>query len=489
MRNFILTVGVVFFTGMFLNAQNQEDALRYSNTFLTATARYLGLGGAYGAVGADFSSLSSNPAGIGLYKKSEFTITPSLFFANTGSSYNGSSLEDGRNNFALGNTGIVLAIKPVDRLDRLPIQNFQFGFGLNRIKDFNNRTQIQGVNDKNSLLDAYLEYSDGINPNDLNNFDTRLAFDTYLIDTIPGGSNYSYMNAYDYIGGFTSAMQRKSIETKGSMNEWVLSGGMNISDRFYFGATLGFPYLRYYRTSTYSEINQNPDKDLKEFDLRETLETKGSGFNIKVGTIAKVTPWLRLGLAYHSPTWYNNMHDGWNSRVKAYYANGDYYNSSSPDGSYDYKLQTPGKAIGSVAFIIGNLGLISADYEYIDYAKAKLRAGDYGFYDENTAITDNYTSASNIRVGTEWRLGLVQVRGGYSNYGSPFKTGINDGEMQTYSAGLGFRSQDYFFDAAFAYSKSSSDYYLYGTKNIVVNPVKNDYKYYNLMLTIGYRFE
>ncbi len=113
--------------------------------------------------------------------------------------------------------------------------------------------------------------------------------------------NLIYMDAYDYVGGFTSTLQRKSIETKGSMNEWVLSGGMNISDRVYFGATLGFPYIRYYRTSTYSEINQNPERDLKEFGLTENLETKGSGFNIKVGAIAKVMPWLRLGLAYHSP--------------------------------------------------------------------------------------------------------------------------------------------------------------------------------------------
>jgi hypothetical protein len=297
------------------------------------------------------------------------------------------------------------------------------------------------------------------------------------------------MDAYDYLGGFTSALQRKSIETDGSMNEWVLSGGMNVSDRFYFGATLGFPYIRYFRTSTYTEINQNTEKDLKEFTLRESLETKGSGFNIKIGTIAKVTPWLRLGLAYHSPSWYNNMHDGWNSRMIAYYSNGDKFDVSSPNGNYEYKLQTPGKAIGSIALLFANRGLISADYEYIDYSGAKLRAGDYGFYDENSAIKDNYTSVGNLRLGTEWRVGLMQVRGGYSNYGSPFKSGVNDAKLQTYSAGFGFRAEAYYFDAAFAWSKSTSDYYLYGTENLVVNPVKNDFENFNLMFTVGYRFE
>ncbi len=490
MRNFILTVGLVFFVGIVLKAQNAEDALRYSSTFLTGTARYTGLGGAYGAVGADFTSLSSNPAGIGLYKKSDFSITPMLSFTGAKSAYNGMSLDDGSNNFALGNVGIVLSVAPVDRLDRLPIKNFQFGFGLNRLKDFNNRVQIQGINSQNSLLDAYLEYSNGLNPEGLNNFDTRLAFDTYLIDTIPGQSNFPYLDAYDYLGGFTSTLQRKSIETDGSMNEWVLSGGLNVSDKFYFGATLGFPYIRYFRTSSFTEINQNTEKDLKEFTLRESLETKGSGFNIKVGAIAKVMPWLRLGLAYHSPSWYNNMHDGWNSGIKAYYKNPDYYYyANSPSGNYDYKLQTPWRTIASAAFIIGNRGLVSLDWEYVDYSKAKLRASDDGFFDKNADIKNYFTNANNIRLGTEWRLGLMQVRGGYSNYGSPFKSGINDAKLQTYSAGFGFRAEEYYFDAAFAWSKSSSKYFLYGTENVVVNPVKNDFENFNLMFTVGYRFE
>ena len=84
---------------------------------------------------------------------------------------------------------------------------------------------------------------------------------------------------------------------------------------------------------------------------------------------------------------------------------------------------------------------------------------------------------------------MLQVRGGFSNYGSPFKTGLNDAQMKTFSAGLGYRSKDFYLDAAFAWSKSSSDYYLYGTENVIVNPVKNDFDYYNLMFTFGYRFD
>lgn len=489
MRRFILAIGVLCFLTADLSAQNEEDVLRYSNVRLQGTARYLGLGGAYGAVGADFSSLSSNPAGIGLYKTSEFSISPSLYFANAESSYNGNLSEDSRNNFALGNAGVVLAMEPVDRLDRNPVANFQIGFGINRLKDFNNRIYIEGVNDQNSLLDTYVEYAGNKNPENLNAFDTRLAFDAFLIDTVPGVDPFTYVNAYSYIGGFSSALQRKSIETKGSINEWVLSGGMNLSDRFYFGLTVGFPSIRYDQKSTFNEVNQTePEKDLDQFNYYENLETRGGGINFKLGAIARPLPWLRVGAAYHSPTWYNELNDRWETRMNAYYTNGDFFEYRSPIGEYTYDIQTPWKAIGSVALFFGNLGLISADYEYVDYTNGQLKP-TLEFSDKNNIIENSFASAHNIRVGTEWRVGVMQLRAGYANYGSPFESGINDGQLSSYSAGLGYRNKLFSIDAAFVYSTSEMDYYLYGTDDIETNPSKNIYDAYNVMVTFGYRFE
>jgi len=159
MKKIILITGLLYAFSFSILAQNEEDVLRYSSYNIIGTARYLGLGGAYGAVGADFSSLSTNPAGIGVYKMSEFTISPSIFFGNSESFYNGRTLDDGRNNFALGNVGIVLVGKPTDRLDKNPVENYQFGFGLTRMNDFNNRIIMEGKNDQHSLLDTYLEYA------------------------------------------------------------------------------------------------------------------------------------------------------------------------------------------------------------------------------------------------------------------------------------------------------------------------------------------
>lgn len=493
MKNTVLIILSSLLIGLFagkVSAQNEEDVLRYSAPQLIGTARYMGLGGAYGAVGADFSSLSSNPAGIGLYKRSDFSITPMLKFGNIESSYQGRTGTDSKNNFALGNVGFVLNFETSSKLDSRPFRNFQLGFGNNRITDFNNKTYIQGVNSQNSLLDTYLIYAGNKNPENLYAFDTRLAFDTYLIDTVPGEPIPTYVNAYSYIGGFTSALQRKSIETEGSMNEWVISGGMNVNEQLYFGVTFGFPRIRYYQESTYNEVNQTePNRDLDQFSYYEELETTGTGVNIKIGTIFRPLDWIRIGAAYHSPTWFNDMNDRWSTRMTAYYTNSDQFSAYSPIGEYSYDIKTPSKFLGSLALFFGNNGLVSADYEYVNYGNGRL-GPNIDFSTQNEVIKNNFDAASNFRVGTEWRVGLVQLRGGYAHYASPFKSGINDGEIQHITAGLGYRGKQYYMDAALVYSLSEMDYFLYGSNLISPVPTAvNTQKNYNFLLTIGYKFD
>jgi len=488
MKKFIFIAGILFWLQPALWAQNEEDVLRYSNYSISGTARSVALGGANGVLGADFTSLSTNPAGIGVYKKSEFTISPSINFGSTKSTYLGKTPDDGKNNFALGNVGFVIVGTPVDRLNSNPIKNYQFGFGINRLQDFNNRVFIEGINDQNSLLDAYLDYAGNKNPESLNQFDTRLAFDTYLIDTLQSQSPITYINAYDYLGGFTSALQQKSIETSGSMNELVLSGGMNIGDKFYFGLTFGFPYIRYQQKSTYREINQTENPDLGEFTVSEDLETKGSGFNMKLGAIVKPTSFLRIGAAFHTPTWYNNITDKWNSNTKAYYlTDGKSFPAASPYGEYKYDIKTPWRAMLSAAAILDTRGLISAEYEYVDYSNARLRP-TVDLSDKNDLIKSNFTQTHNFRLGAEVNLGAMQLRAGYAYKMSPFADDINDAGVQIVSGGLGFRTAEFFVDAALSYSISNLDYYLYSSQNYTA-AADLSYNNYNFILTFGYRFE
>lgn len=486
MKKFILIAGILYLFSGLATAQNEEDVLRYSTYDITGTARYMGLAGAYGAIGADFSSLSNNPAGIGLYKKSEFTISPSLFFGNSEGSYMGNTLSDGKNNFALGNIGIVVAGAPEDRLDRSPVKNYQFGFGLNRLRDFNNRAIIEGPNSESSLLDTYLEYAGNKSPEALNPFDTRPAFDTYLIDTVPGASEFMYINGYEYIGEFTTAIQRQTLQTSGSMNEVVLSGGLNISDKVYIGLTFGFPYMRYKQTSNYTEFNQTEERDLDEFTVTENLETRGSGFNIKFGAIARPTPFLRVGASFHTPTWFNNITDKWSTTTEAYYTNGDYYRSSSPRGEFTYDIKTPWRVSGSAALILGRVGLISAEYTYVDYTSARL-SPSADFTAPNNVINNNFTQTHNLRFGTEILIGVMQVRAGYAYNMNPFNEGVNNAKWETITGGVGYRGSDFFVDAALSYNMSGRDYFLYSSQNYEAKG-SLDYSNYNFLITLGYRF-
>jgi hypothetical protein len=151
----IIAILVAIIVSSALYAQNENDALRYSLINYGGTARFAGMSGAYGAVGADFSSLSQNPAGIGLYRKSEFTITPVLSSNNITSNYMGTSISDSRNTMYLGNIGYVFSQNLKGHAG--PLVNIQFGFGVNQLARFNNRMTISGFNNNNSLLTTYVD--------------------------------------------------------------------------------------------------------------------------------------------------------------------------------------------------------------------------------------------------------------------------------------------------------------------------------------------
>jgi len=475
-----------------ISAQTAVDALRNSQITFGGTARYMGMAGAFSAVGADFSTLSTNPAGIGLYKRSEFTISPSVYWAKTSSAYNGSYNEDSKSNFNLSNAGIVIVHDIARQKPGSDWKNMQFGFGVNRYNNFNNRMRIEGPNMDNSLLTAYNDYADGTNYTNLytgqNAFDIGPAFDTYLLDTLPGETS-QYRNAMPPDG----VSQRKAMETRGSMNEFLFSIGGNYKDKLYIGATFGIPYTRYFEESVYTEdamAEVVSYEEFRSFSVRNYLEARGAGFNFKFGLIYRVQDWLRISGAIHTPTWFG-IHEEYNTRTDSYFDNGDSYYSKSPLGAYDYKLNTPWRAIGGLAFVIGKIGIISADYEYVDYGNAQFKSRNYydswdNFQDLNYDIREYYAKTGNIRVGTEWRINSIMLRGGYALYGSPYKDGFNDGERTSFTGGLGFRDKFYSFDIAYVYTKTNEDYYLYDKQ--YVNPAKNETVSNSIVATLGFRF-
>jgi hypothetical protein len=453
----------------------------------------MGLSGAFGSLGADVTTMSTNPAGIGLFKSSEFSITPAVHTGNVESMFNGSLGSDSRSVFHLGNVGMVLSSKSKTDPKKPGWRYVNFATGLNRVNDFNFRYDMYGTNSGNSLLDTYVESANDTYFQDIEEdpfgeyaFDLNLAWWTYLLDFADPVTVDQYRSPIP-LG--VSKLQRKSIETRGSMNEYLFSMGANYNDRLYLGMSFGIPFIRYYESSIYTESDIE-GSDLKYFDRYDDLETRGSGFNFKLGFIYRASDWFRLGASFHSPSWFGNMKDYYTTTmVSEFYtpdANGDTrYVENSPSGYYEYNLNTPYRVQGSMAFIIGNVGLVSADYEFADYASARMDAYDYNFNTENAAIKNSYTGAHHIRVGTEWRYNIFSFRAGAKYFTSPYKNDINDGSKLGFSGGLGLRQDWFFMDLAYSYSKMEEDYYFYNTAEFSSGPVLNKTLTHNVLLTVG----
>jgi hypothetical protein len=281
-------------------------------------------------------------------------------------------------------------------------------------------------------------------------------------------------------------VQAKTVTTRGSINEIDIAFGGNFNDRLYFGATIGIPILRYYEYSHYSEIkNDTAVHYFRSMTYDQELQTTGTGINFKVGLIYRPANWVRIGASIHTPTYYGYMRDSWNSTMTGELDYGT-NTSSSPLGSFDYQLSTPFRAIGSVAFIIGNFGLISGEYEYVDYSQSRFYASSTSFSDVNTDIRNKYRTPLNLRFGTEWRIQNFLLRGGFAYYGSPYQSGINTSEMYVGSFGLGYRVKHFFCDMSYLWSQAKEDYYFYDPT--MINPSKNRYTTSTVTATIGFRF-
>lgn len=462
-------------------SQNEIDALRYSQTFPTGTARFTSMGGAFGALGGDFSSLNLNPAGIGVFRKSEISFSPSIFSNSSTTKHYGSSGFGNKTNFNFGNAGIVVTFETGENNGWVSIS---IGFGYNRMNNFNTRLSIEGINNESSLLDIYKQQIEDVNADyqQMNQFGSALAWDAYLVDTIGG----KYFTAIPNYG----ETQKKTINRSGSIGETFFSFGGNYNNKLYLGGTVGFTRIRFGEISTYSESTDSKDTttNLNSFFLTENLSTNGSGINFKMGMIYRIHDAVRIGGAIHSPTYYD-LSDKWDAKLDANFDD-TVFNFQSAQGLNDYSIVTPFKAIGSIAFIFGKSGLLSFDYEFLDYSLARISgsgANNYSYSSENAQINDKYKSAGNIRIGTEWKINPFSLRAGYSNYGNPFSAGVgNKGTVNSFSAGLGIRDEGYFIDFGYVLSKGSENYYLYAPT--LVKATNFEFLSQSFMVTLGVKF-
>lgn len=477
----ILTVLVLLLPA---RAQNELDALRFSMTDPGSTARFIAMGGAFGALGGDFSTLSLNPAGLGIYRSSEFTITPSMSFQRVRTDYFGTTEEDIKYNFNLNNVGLVLATPLGRGSDDAGWKYLNLGFGLNRHSNFNSNWRAEGFNNQNSLMTSILEMANRQGgPENLDDFITGLAWDTYLLDMFDGEYFVDMPNG--------NVLQQMDASISGSMREFVMSAGANYNNVFYVGATVGIPSIRYEEETVYMESDTQGFNDVfNSLTYRTWRETKGRGFNVKVGAILRLFDVIRLGAAVHTPTFYS-LEDTFRSSMRSD-LNLDYdtRHATSLTGISKYELNTPLKAIGSIGLVLGSRALVSMDYEYIDFTTARMRGDDHPFTEENRAIRNHLNAQHNIRLGGEIRLSPVSLRAGYGYYSNPYDGAIDLAQRSVLSAGFGIRDRRYFLDFAFAHSLFSEGYepYVVRTHGTPSPVIDRDFSASTFRVTLGWRF-
>lgn len=433
-----------------LFAQDDADLLRYSMLNPVGTARYNAMGGAFGALGANFTTLSTNPAGIGFYTRHEISLSLGTVTQGNFSDYYNqkNNFEKTRVNMPQG--GGVFCIKNGNK-DGGNLWSLHLGFGANRVKDFNNNVYVRGVNNQSSYMEyvaansnenRYEFWPDG-NDESVAHIG-NLAYQTGLLDVDSLGS---------YFGFLGKGLQQKHIlQEWGNITEMAFTFGGNWSDKVFFGITLGVPIVNYVQKNLIEEVNVEGAEvesfeELKYFNsyrAQTRMEVNGSGINLKLGLIVKPLHCFRIGLAFHTPTYFNLKENlGMDLITDMLYS---YDGIDLPKAAhvgykdYRYGLSTPMKGILSTAFLIKNFGAIAVEGEIIDYRHMRMAVDDdidYNQYIQNIVL-DNYRLSGVLRIGTEWKFSVVSWRVGYVWQSCPYKNEVLERNWSNHTITAGF---------------------------------------------------
>ena len=451
--------------------------------YIFSSARSAAMSGAFTSLGADISSMSINPAGLGMYRSTEFTLSPAVLSSKMNSSY-GAPYQQGdinRTRFSLNNVGFTLNLYQGSGA----ITSATFGFSYNRLADFNSQSRIGFGGESFSISDVFAQQMRGINYSQLqsdsypyDNYDIYpnewggvLAYQTYLIDTLAGSNN---LYGSGVLGdGVTVNPYLRSIR-QGRIGEYDISGGINIKNKLYLGLTIGIQDIYYQERLEYDESYNNNPLDLNYMLYDQSLIMSGTGVNFKFGAIYRPIPALRIGLAVHTPTFvsvtrtYNasmntNLQEATGAVNISAYTN---------DLVFDYNFNTPTRLLTGISYTFGTTAIISADYERAWYNGMRLRKADASLRDLFKQDAKNlFRATNNVRIGLEIKpTQRFALRAGYGYY----DTGVNktlekEGIMfngpvaldsYNISGGLGYRfTPSVSLDFAYVYMRTNYSNY------------------------------
>ncbi len=497
----LIGIGMYLLFNSFSAAQSitsyKELALNFSRLNPGGSSRVQSLGGAQVSLGGDYSSAYSNPAGLGMYHRSEFTFTPGFNSSNINSTYLGNTVKDSNVKVIIPGASLVF-YSPVE--DRGSFLGGAFGISYNRTNNFNQSFTYEGINKDNSIIDGFIEDANGYTTSQFDsngsqyNTPTGLAYYNYLIDSQnnlnPPGDKTLY---FTDIGSIPT--QHEQVVSQGSQSQVNLSYGANFNDKLFLGFGIGLTSLNYSNNKTYSETFTG-DPYLNKLTLSEDITTRGSGINATLGVIYKPLDLFQLGASIVTPTSYS-LSDSYQAKMSTNWKYFPYGAAYQPVGDIstdviltDYSLSTPWKFSGGGTFFLKKYGFVTADVELINYGSNSYSSSSVSFDYDNTQIKKLYATTINYRVGAEFRLNKLRFRGGYNLMPDPNKTIQNniDNSYQSVSIGVGYKTAKFYIDAATIFSQGNFSYRPYVVSSNLTPLVTAKQNNTLVMVTVGFPF-
>ena len=504
MKNKVILLGALFL-GITLNAQDINDALRYSNTSIEGSARFKAMSGAFGSLGGDLSAVNVNPAGSAVFNNSYASFTLNSNRNTNETNYFGEVNSRKSSTIDLSQAGGVFVFR--NYKEGAKFKKFSLGLAYDQTGNFENRWNASGTNRNNSIGDYFLNFAQGKRLDEISAFPGESTGDAYT--EIGNAFGYDHQQAFlgydsfilepdtfdDENTGYSSNIsgnnyrQQYAYNSTGYNGKLAFNAATQYNDNIYFGLNLNSHFLNFEKRTFLFESNNNASSIVKQAVFENTLRTVGTGFSFQLGTIAKVTEGLRVGLSYESPTWYN-LEDETTQYVETLRDEAGTSAIKITDPNIitlfpTYRLQTPGKLTSSFAYTFGEKGLISLDYSVKDYSKTKFKPeNDLYFSNENQFISNTLTTASTLRLGGEYIVNQFSLRGGYRYEQSPYEDDSIVGNLTGFSLGLGYSFGNTKLDLAYDRAQQDRSQSLY---NIGLTDRANiDNTTSNITLTLGF---
>ena len=498
----ILSIGLL--STSYIIAQDISDAVRYSMDEIQGTARFKAMSGAFGALGGDMSSVNINPAGSAIFNNSHASLSLGIFNTKNDIAYFDGKNSSSNSNIDLNQLGASFIFENTNVSSNW--KKFALSIAYDSSADYDDDWVASGLNPNTSIASYFLTNAQGLPLSDISRLNNETYSEAYSdIGSLFGFQNQQAFLGYegfiidpddttpedDYIPNITGGnyTQRFAYASRGYNGKLAFNFATSYKDKFYLGLNLNSHFINYERTTYLTESNSNVSSTVTNVNFKNNLFTTGSGFSLQLGGIAKLTEEFRVGLSYNTPTWYRISDETSQSLATTRRENGSNVNLTINPNVInifeEYKLQTPGKITGSLAYVFGKRGLLSFDYSIKDYSSSKFKpTSDTYFSELNNQISNSLDTSSSFRLGGEYRFNQLSFRGGYRFEGSPYKDDRFYGDLNGYSLGLGYSFGNLNLDLAFSQAKRDINYQLYNVG--LTDAAKIQSKFTDFVLTLGF---